>query len=46
MAIVAGSPAHNSGDNEKTSFSTSNEVVSLDAEGAAKLAGGFGRNDL
>ena len=46
MAIVAGSPAHISGDIEKTSFSGSDEVVSLDAEGAAKLAGGFGRNDL
>jgi 4-diphosphocytidyl-2-C-methyl-D-erythritol kinase len=45
-AIVAGSSAHNSADKETSKFSESNEVVSLDAEGAAKLVGGYGRNDL
>ncbi len=54
VAIVAGFPAHHgsehkTADSGATSAAQSGEViaaVSLDAQGAAKLADGFGRNDL
>lgn len=44
VAIVAGFPAHN-GRHDKLN-SESPDVVSLDAQGAARLVEGFGRNDL
>lgn len=47
VAIVAGFPAHNSSDDKNESLqSTGAEVVKLDAQGVAKLCGGFGSNDL
>lgn len=46
VAIVAGFPAHNGSDVEASLAETVADSVSLDAEGAAKLSGGFGRNDL
>lgn len=46
VAIVAGFPAHNSADVKADNAEASSDSVSLDAEGAARLVGGFGRNDL
>jgi 4-diphosphocytidyl-2-C-methyl-D-erythritol kinase len=46
VAIVAGFPAHNSSSDKSEKLESTAGVVRLDAEGAALLANGFGRNDL
>lgn len=47
VAIVAGFPAHNGSDDKNASFESEDaNSVKLDAQGVAKLCGGFGSNDL